>query len=233
MRLRRRTVAKEAGALLDALAHGSGAERISAAHSLGRIVDPRIEGALMRALRDGSWFVRQAAIDSLIALDPDRPADPIITALKGDGGLDGAVGVAELTAEDLLQSGLWRLRSAQPVEKLSEALASKDSERDVYAKVLGDLGDTKAIPALSAALRDASPLVRASAANALGKLGAQEAAANLSPALDDPEGRVRQAAVNALRLLGQPGKEALEDARKSPSRRVRWAARRGLWRLRP
>jgi epoxyqueuosine reductase len=67
------------------------------------------------------------------------------------------------------------------------------------AVALGNLGDSRAVPALASALRGSEPLVRAHAAWALGRISGQEAVRELQSARDqEPDLSVRQELTAAL-----------------------------------
>jgi HEAT repeats/PBS lyase HEAT-like repeat len=84
------------------------------------------------------------------------------------------------------------------------------------AHLLGDMGSTRAVGPLLAALEDSKREVRAKAARALGRLGAEDEAANLRQALDDRIPFVRATAAIALGTVAdrQAGPALLEQARK-------------------
>jgi HEAT repeat protein len=102
--------------------------------------------------------------------------------------------------------------------------------RSTAAVALRMLGDKRALPALTAALDDPEPFVRADAAEAIGNLGDAGQAAPLARALQsDPDARVRLQAAMALRraagpLAVPPLILALDDADES----VSFAAHQGL-----
>jgi HEAT repeat protein len=102
-----------------------------------------------------------------------------------------------------------------PTTPLIERL--DDPERKVREAALGALGRIRpVVPEVRAAVlnllrEDASPSVRAKAANMLGDFRAADAAAQeaLIEALGDPDSSVRQAAVRAVGKIGPPAHAAL------------------------
>jgi HEAT repeat protein len=70
------------------------------------------------------------------------------------------------------------------------------------ANALRRLGDASALPALSDALDDPDPRVRARAARACGAIGDERAVPALADCLDDTESRVRRDAAAALAAIG-------------------------------
>jgi HEAT repeat protein len=73
--------------------------------------------------------------------------------------------------------------------------------RATAAKVLGEIGDKTAVPALIKALKDENPDVRTAAAEALGKIGDKRAVPHLIKALKDKYFYVRTAAAKAIFML--------------------------------
>jgi hypothetical protein len=93
---------------------------------------------------------------------------------------------------------------APRIEDVEEALAHDRSYkvRVDAALVLGRLRQTRSIPALIGALRDAHPAVRASAARSLGAIGSPIARDAVAKAIGDPVPHVRRSAREALKQLG-------------------------------
>lgn len=93
------------------------------------------------------------------------------------------------------------------------------------AEALGRLRDSRAVPALCAALEDGEPNVRGRAAGALGQIGDAAALSALSRAQKDPYAYVRSAAAIALGRIGTPAAAAaLCRALGDPEREVRRTA---------
>ena len=99
---------------------------------------------------------------------------------------------------------------------LSDTKASLNSRLEAAA-TLGKIGGKEGVAALSAALADGNPHLRAWAAKALGMLGPDAAASvgALKTAAADPEAFVRREAVKALGPVGSP--EALSLAQRLAS----------------
>lgn len=80
--------------------------------------------------------------------------------------------------------------------------SDEPTERNIAAIALGNIGDTRAVPALIAALADERIAVRVSAAGALGMLGDERAVDPLIRTLRDERATVRGEAAAALGRLG-------------------------------
>ncbi|MFM9589157.1 HEAT repeat domain-containing protein [Streptomyces scabiei] len=106
-------------------------------------------------------------------------------------------------APGLVGDALVRIGPAA-VEPLTTVAGSGDEQyRALAVELLGLIKDRRALPALSVALDDPAPMVRAAAAAALGRVGEPAAVAALSETLrTDPSGRVVVAAAEALGLIG-------------------------------
>jgi HEAT repeat protein len=129
-----------------------GALGVGAAATEGTIV------ALLSALRDTAWQVREEAAATLGKLRAQHARDPLIAALEDD---------------------YWqvRLQAVRALGKLRDATASAavavllthaiSNLRKEAALSLGELGDTASLPALQAAATDPDPEVRKAARIAL------------------------------------------------------------------
>ncbi|MBZ9570720.1 HEAT repeat domain-containing protein [Methanobrevibacter sp. TMH8] len=114
--------------------------------------------------------------------------------------------------------GLLEIRSEESLEPLIEVLSTKGTTKNVKefsARLLGVIGDEKAIDPLIATLRDNNKLVRREASTALSRMG-DNAVEPLINILDDDDWRVRGAAAWALGKIGdkraiEPLKNLLDD----------------------
>jgi HEAT repeat protein len=114
---------------------------------------------------------------------------------------------------------LGSIRGPKSAAVLEGLLASdKDGRvRQAAASALGRSGDASAVPALIAALKDASAPTRFAAVRSLGALGSRAAVPALSALLRDPDASMRRTAAFELGQIGDPAakgalKEALADA---------------------
>jgi putative membrane-bound dehydrogenase-like protein len=93
------------------------------------------------------------------------------------------------------------------------AVAAGTDDAAVRAQAIRQLGSrhvATAVPALTAALRDANPVIRFQSATALGRIGASEAVSALLPALDESDFFTRYAVFTALHRIGLAHPEAWE-----------------------
>jgi HEAT repeat protein len=169
--------------------------RLAAACGLARY-DPSVEGVLpilISALEDDRASAEEST-RAAVALGRTGPrARPALAQL-----------LERLRLGDDLIPGLVELGPAA-VPGLTTALSDRDALlRRRAARVLRWIGPParSAAAALTAALQDPEPAVRAEAALALGEIQREKAIADLKPLLKD-EKKVAQAAAEALCALGQ------------------------------
>jgi len=105
------------------------------------------------------------------------------------------------------------------------AEAPNPEDRAAALRILGDLGDRRALPILVQAMSLGQPSVRGAAASALGELGDPSAGPALATLLHDPIPAVRAAAAVALGEIGSPDAvAALKPALGDSNPAVRAAA---------
>jgi HEAT repeat protein len=219
--------------------------RKSAARLLGKIGNARAIEALVGALTSDSPGMVEAAADALEGLRwrPEMTASgAAYWASQGDSEKCveiGAVGVPSLiaalgglhqttrltAAEALVQMG------APVVGPLIEALA--DGVRQVRsnaARVLGDIGDVRAVGPLIAGLSDRNEGVRIAARDALVEIGASAVQPLIEVLRGSREWEVYLCglAAQALTLIGSPAVEPLIAALDDKDVLVRWTAAEAL-----
>ena len=182
-------------ALIAALSDPDANVREAAAHSLGRLEDPRAIPALITATHDANPKVRAAAFESLADFDDPRVVEPMLAALKdSDPEVRGRAAQA-----------LGNFEDRRAVNPLIAALSDSSPDvRQAAAQSLGELQDPAAAGALATALRDSRPDVRRAAAQSLGELELTTAPAALIAALKDPDADVRRAAAQSLGEIQDP-----------------------------
>lgn len=174
-------------ALIETLQHGDETARRYAVKTLISFggVDDRVVDALVGALQDDFWEVREDAIDALgdlgarpiapLSEDQVRRVVPALTAMLLD---------SEYKEErwQILRA-LGKIGSREAVPALIQALTLAEdedvAELDWLALALGNIGDTRAIPALTEALeRDffTDPRLKERIQDALDKIEGEEVA---------------------------------------------------------
>ncbi|MFB0544858.1 MAG: HEAT repeat domain-containing protein, partial [Asgard group archaeon] len=168
---------------------------------------------LIKALKNKSWKIRDKAAEILGEIGDARAIEPLIQALEDtmkDEDVDYGLDIWEVpTAKALTEIGepaveplikalkdrgtiYWVVEKilidiGEPtVEHLIKALKDEDwSVRRSLARILGTIGDKRAVNPLIRALRDNHEDVRQEAAWALGELDDESAIRSLVHALDD------------------------------------------------
>ena len=106
--------------------------------------------------------------------------------------------------ENVRTSAAWALGEigdSRAVNPLIAALGDKRREREVAAKALGEIGDSRATDALIETLEDDNWEVRGTTAKALGKLGDTRAVPHLINMLVDVNANVRWHVLQSLETL--------------------------------
>src|SRR6184192_2723322 len=203
-------------ALIARLKDENAGVRGAAAHSLGRLGDPRAVPPLIAVLADSDGEVRAAAIEALADLGDARAIGPIAGLLKDP--------VADVKRNAL--GALSHFDEAVPTAPVVALLEDPDADvRHEAIDLLEHLHARSATGAIARLIHDPSPDVRHSVVSTLGNLGAQSAAAAITEALSDANADVRQAALGALNDLKAPIAEAtLFNLMKDPSADVRQRA---------
>jgi HEAT repeat protein len=202
-------------------------ERRDAVTRLGAIARPESSRAAAAALKDSSAIVRATAARAVLSLGGSEAAT-LILPLLGDRD--------EFVRREAAYA-LGLARSAVAVPGLISAVGAdkKPSVRGAAAVALGQIGDARAVAALSGALSRRIPasgffsrvsrrkaeedefVLRASAV-ALGQIGSREAVPALIETLSNERasGDVRREAARALGLIGDPSAvPALRSALKA------------------
>ncbi len=214
--------------LLEALESDDRDQRAHAAHRLGELNDRSTIPALIKLLRNDDWRVREAAASTLAKLKAAAALPALLETLRQSRpGPFGSSGPNRVVVDAIREIGPAGIRV------LIDALSDDDARlRLVIVDLLGEFGDTDAIPALASALRDPEPGVRSQAADALGKLGSESAVPDLLALLSDSDKDVRISAAWALGQIGHPSAlDALLKLLHDREWRTRWAAAQALWEI--
>jgi HEAT repeat protein len=191
--------------------------------------------AVETALTDSNVAVRREAVNAYGRLGVDLSRNPAILALLAKDQDEGVRTTIALTmgreyqgAANGATAGLDALISAadpsSPVAIRAAAMWS-----------LGEIGDIRARPALTAGLGATDPRIREAAIEALGKMGAPDAIFNIVALLSDESPRVRLAAARMLATIGgRQANDALTNRIKSePDVYVRQAIEEALLKFPP
>ncbi len=138
----------------------------TAALGMANDAEHRALDALLLALNDASWQVRESAAATLGKIGAQATRDALIGAFE-DPYWQVRVQAAR---------SLGRLRDPAAIDVLSQALGHGISNlRKEAALALGEIGDAAAVPALETATSDPDPDVRKAARIALAQIGSGHA----------------------------------------------------------
>ena len=197
--------------------------RVDAAYELGFIGEPAAAEALTYALRDDQAAVRRMAVDSLARLGDAGSAVRIIRML-----IDRDPDVQEAAAGAIIVFGT---EAIPPLTARVLKGAGKRKSRALLVpsiKMLGRVGDDRALPPLEAVLAEGPEDARVAAAEALGELGLSGGIPSLRAALGDPNPEIRIASIRAIvAIAGAAAHRVVEDyiARESDPSLKRQAGR--------
>jgi len=192
--------------LIAFLEHQDGQIRAGAAWLLARTEDPLAMDALYNVRHDQDHAVRWAVLWALVEQGDSRAGDALIDELSGHT-TDPLQGYA---ADALTSMG------TKVLSPLIVALQSSDQQRSFQIiRILGEIGDAEAVPALVALLDDESDILRRSAVIALGKIGDTTCLEPLIESLQDGTAEVRQAAAESLNRMDDSTLAPLLSALKS------------------
>lgn len=188
--------------------------RREAVITLGEMGDDRCVEPLVRALRDGDWQVREAAIDALGQVG--SPAVELLIKQLRDWDIRKAVIRA-----------LGRIKDERVLEPLVNQLRSDEFGLDA-TDALVMLGEP-AVDRLVAALKDKDESIRKQAVIALGRIKSTQALDPLIEMLQDKDWFTRLTAAAALEKIGdERGREAIKPLLKDPDLVVKMRVERIL-----
>jgi HEAT repeat protein len=203
--------------------------RKRAAVKLGGTGRKRALEPLVGLLEDPEWTVRVAALEALGALAQPSAIEPLITAIRNAGDLNGP-GAAEVRAAAV--AALQRAGRGA-VSALRDSANDKSPRvREAVVEALGGIGDGEAAPTLVAALGDDRSNVRQAAARALTRVRTFDSVAALLASLDHRDPATRRSVAEALGETSDPrAAQALSRIVTDRERLVRDAAVRALGRI--
>ena len=190
------------------------ANRFEEAGLIGR-KPANVDHLITLLLTHSDWSIRGEAARQLGAGGDRRAVEPLLTALRDP----------KYQVQMQVIGALGQIRDPRILEPLLE-LFPQTAHTHAVGRVLGWLGDDRAVEPMLDALSADTPLMRSSAADALGHLGDKRAIDPLIEALKDENKYVRQAAAIALGNLGSSqAVEPLIEALADPSGEVSpWVA---------
>ena len=195
-RLNRALRRKDADELGEVLASGSGGHRVAAAAGLRHLPASEAEEALFEGLRDSNRWVRQAALDSLISLDPERPAEPILRALRSAPGAPDPLNTSEF-----FTVGLFRLPTLDATSHIARFVAHEDPNvRSLAVIAIEENNDPAQLGHLNELLTDSDEIVRGDAISAAGKVGDSSLVPHLQEVAKSSR-RHRRAARKAIKRI--------------------------------
>ena len=200
---------------LDLLKDKDWFRRKDAAITLGEMGDERAIPALITALRDSEWNVREAAQGSLAQIG--SPAvEPLIKALR------------EYQVRTFVIEILGKIKDERVLDPLMAQLRNEEF-KDAATKALVEVG-LPAVERLMAVINDKDKNVRKHAVIALGEIGIPEAVGPLIEATKDEDWSVRIAAIAGLDSIGdERGKPAIKALVKDTDFAVQMRAERIIW----
>ena len=190
--------------------------------ALGRTRTPEVVPALADALDSPSQETRIAAARGLACTGLIEAAVPLLDRL-----VSGQLRVPE----PVLKNALAACCHSNPAMLLSYIDQAKGADRELLARVLGELAGPESIDELLTLSVDQSPEIRASAARALGHTRSSTTLSTLAALAADPEWFVRLRAVVSLGLLEHPGRikpllRAVCDSNRHVRQRAAWSLAR-------
>ncbi len=211
-------------ALIEALGDGKLEVQQEAVKNLGKLGDRRAVDPLLLLLSEArpasrtEWFhqqLRGTVVEALGALKDPRATDQLLELLASGGLPLGAMAARALAS----------IAGTGAVAPLSERLqqSRETAEQRVFATILGELADARAVPALVATLDHPDKGLASSALYALGSIGGQEAVAGLVDAVASAHPELRQ---SAAQLLGKLGVDEWQEIRGDDEDLFRLAERR-------
>jgi len=215
---------------------GSDAMRAAAAIALGKIGDKRAVEPLILALKDMYSILQYEAATALVKIG-EPAVEPLITVLKladtnitraaaaialGKIGDKRAVEPLILALKDM--DSILQYEAATALVKIGEPAVeplitrlkdASDLMIIIVIRVLGNIGDKRAVLPLIAALKNKDPGVVSRAATALGNIGDKRAVLPLIGAFKDENPSVQKSAIDVLVKIGTPAVKHLITALKN------------------
>jgi HEAT repeat protein len=184
---------------MTALKEGTRSARQDALKILGQVKDPRSVEAVKAGLRYPDEFVRQDAMDALVALNPPDLDECLRRMLD-----DKEWGIRYSAAIDF-----GRLKGARAIRSVERLItAARDDGHEMVRRgaleALREIGDPRSVDVALAALKDPDDMVRAGAIKLLGRMKAPRWTEAVQAMLKDRDGYVRYRAMEVLAEANAP-----------------------------
>jgi serine/threonine-protein kinase len=176
----------------DLIARIEGKDPVSRLHIinvLGRFNFPHVQQAIQRQLKDGSKFIRAAALSALARMD--GPFDmPLICGMLKD---------PEIEVQNKAVDVVVKANHPETVKFLVEVLKDENEyARRAAVEVLNIVGTSKSVKYLLEVIADSDWWVRTRAADALGKIGGPRVVDAVLALIKDENQDIRRAAIEIL-----------------------------------
>lgn len=151
--------------------------RARAASALGALGGKRAQKHLVKALDSRSKLVRRAAINALGEMQSKEAVPQLVKLASGDDSVaacDAILALGAIADKSAVKEVLALLTEHKALKERLKDDADVARLRGAAAFALGMIGDTAAVPALLAALRDANVGVRRHADLALRKMSGRD-----------------------------------------------------------
>jgi HEAT repeat protein/uncharacterized membrane protein YraQ (UPF0718 family) len=169
--------------------------RLEASRLLAEFGEPAVN-LLLTALKDPSYQVRKAAVESLGEIEDPKVVKALVDMLSKD--------VIEVRQSILMTLG--KIGSRDGLEAIISQLSNKNNLiRAMAADALGGIGDRQATPHLIKLLSDGEVKVRVAVVGALEKIKDPSATVPLVPLLYSDDVTMRRFVAGALGQLGDKG----------------------------
>jgi eukaryotic-like serine/threonine-protein kinase len=182
----------DASSIDDLIARIEGKDPVARLHIinvLARFNVPKVQQAVQKQLKDGSKFIRSAALSALAKMD--GPFDmPLIVGMLRD---------AEIEVQNKAVDVVVKANHPETVKYLVDVLKDENEyARRAAVEVLNVVGTSKSVKYLLEVIADSDWWVRTRAADALGKIGGPRVVDAVLALIKDENQDIRRAAIEIL-----------------------------------
>ncbi len=163
--------------------------RLHIINVLARFNTPKVKEAIQRQLKDGSKFIRAAALSALTRMDGPFDMPLLINMLRD----------AEIEVQNKAVDVVIKANHPETVKYLVEVLKDENEyARRAAVEVLNVVGTSKSVKYLLEVIADSDWWVRTRAADALGKIGGPRVVDAVLQLIKDENQDIRRAAIEIL-----------------------------------